>query len=686
MPTDLFADAILRASMQQLDITGMLDCAEKLKAAGQGLQAAELYKTWIAYNPDHPVLHAVYFNYGVVLGELRDAPGAINAFRAAIRLKPDFCPPYINLGSLLDGQGQRERAVREWMGLVNALPMVTGDSVTYKTMALKQIGRVLETTNNDTAAEDSLRQSLEINPDQPEVIQHWVALRQRQCKWPVMQEWANLKRARLTSGISPLSAASFTDDPLFQLGTAFQYSRKSVGYPPKSAVANPGAARKRAKSDRLRIGYVSSDLRGHAVGFAMTDVVECHDRRNVEVFAYYCGVRMSDSTQVRIKNAVDHWLDINDLDDAKAAQKIRDDGIDILVDLNGYTKDARTKVFAQRPTPIAVNWFGFPSTMGTSYHHYIVADQHVIPESHEIYYSEKVLRLPCYQPNDRRRIVAERKPTRRDAGLPETGFVFCSLNGMQKFTALTWQRWMTILRQVPGSVLWLLAGTAETNERLRQRAAQNGIAPERLVFADKIGNPEHLARYSLADLFLDTFPYGSHTTASDALWMGVPVLTLPGRSFASRVCASLVRAAGIAEMTCATPDEYVARAVALAQDPASLAAIRQRLVAGRDTCRLFDTPALVHDLEKLYRRMWDDFEQGKLPVPDLRNLEAYHEAALDQDLESIELLADAAYHAQYRAKLADRHALFPLSPDTRLWSADAQSSELTTRSAPRRVA
>lgn len=686
MTTDLFADAIHRASTQQLDIAGMLDCAEKLKAAGQSPQAAELYKAWIAYNPDHPVLHAVYFNYGVVLGELRDAPGAINAFRAAIRLKPDFYPPYINLGSLLDGQGQRDRAVREWMGLVNALPMVTGDSVTYKTMALKQIGRVLETTNNDTAAEDAMRQSLEINPDQPEVIQHWIALRQRQCKWPVMSEWANVKRARLATGISPLSAASLTDDPLFQLGTAYQYSRKSVGYPPKPAIAGAHDARKRSKPDRLRIGYVSSDLRAHAVGFAMTDVVECHDRRNVEVFAYYCGVRMSDSTQERTKKAVDHWLDINDLDDAKAAQKIREDGIDILVDLNGYTKDARTKVFAQRPAPIAVNWFGFPSTMGTSYHHYIVADQHVIPESHEIYYSEKVLRLPCYQPNDRKRIVAARKPSRREAGLPETGFVFCSLNGMQKITAPTWQRWMSILSQVPGSVLWLLAGTAETNERLCQRAAQHGIAPARLVFADKLGNPEHLARYALADLFLDTFPYGSHTTASDALWMGVPVLTFPGRSFASRVCASLVRAAGIAEMVCATPHDYVARAVAFGQDPTKLTPIRQRLVAGRDSCLLFSTDSLVRDLEMLYRRMWEDFEQGKLPVPDLRNLEAYHEAALDLDLENIELLSDEAYQSQYRRRLADRHDLFPLSADSRLWSAPSHSSDLPTRSIPRRVA
>jgi predicted O-linked N-acetylglucosamine transferase (SPINDLY family) len=306
----------------------MLECAEKLKAVGQSQQAAELYKVWIAYNPDHPVLHAVYFNYGVVLGEIRDAPGAINAFRAAIRLKPDFYPPYINLGSMLDAQGQRERAVREWMGLVNYLPAVNGDSVNYKTMALKQVGRVLETTNNDTAAEDALRQSLDINADQAEVIQHWVALRQRQCKWPVMSEWGNVKRARLTSGISPLSAASFTDDPLFQLATAFQYSRKSVGFP-KAAGVGPGVARNRRKSDKLRIGYVSSDLRGHAVGFAMTDVVESHDRRNFEIFAYYCGVRTSDATQTRIKNSVDHWLDINDLDDAAAANKIKEDGIDI---------------------------------------------------------------------------------------------------------------------------------------------------------------------------------------------------------------------------------------------------------------------------------------------------------------------------------------------------------------------
>lgn len=675
MTIDLLADATHRAMTQQLDIAGLLECAEKLKASGQTPQSADLYKAWIAYNGDHPLLHAVYFNYGVVLGELRDPAGAINAFRAAIRLKPDFLPPYINLGSMLDAQGQADRAVREWMALVNVLPAVTGDAVTYKTMALKQIGRVLEVNSNDTPAEDALRQSLEINPDQPEVIQHWIALRQRQCKWPVMTEWAGIKRSRLTSGISPLSAASFTDDPLFQLATAYQYSRKSVGFPPRPASVHAAPARGARKKDRLRIGYVSSDLRGHAVGFAMTDVMETHNRENVEVFAYYCGVRMTDSTQARIKGAVDHWLDINDLDDAQAADRIRADGIDILVDLNGYTKDARTKVFAQRPAPISVNWFGYPGTMGTSYHHYIVADAHTIPEGHEIYYSEKVLRLPCYQPNDRKRIVAERRPSRRDAGLPENAFVFCSLNGMQKITAITWRRWMTILRQVPDSVLWLLTGTAETNERLRQKAAELGVAPERLVFAEKMANPDHLARYPLADLFLDTFPYGSHTTASDAMWMGVPILTLPGRSFAARVCTSLVHAAGIPEMVCKTPEDYVARATAFGRDRSSLQPIRDRLTAGRDSCRLFDMPALIRDLEALYRQMWTEFEQGRLPVPDLRNLEVYHEAGIEQDLENIELLSDEAYRTAYMDRLVARHALFPIAPDDRLWRASQEALE-----------
>ena len=251
------------------------------------------------------------------------------------------------------------------MALVNLLPTINGNSVNYKTMALKQIGRVLETTNNDTAAEDALRQSLDINADQAEVIQHWVALRQRQCKWPVMAEWGNVKRARLIAGISPLSAASFTDDPLFQLATAFQYSRKSVGFPSKAA-ARPRRRAQPAKSDKLRIGYVSSDLRGHAVGFAMTDVVEIARRANFEIFAYYCGVRTQRCDADRIKNSR-RPLARHQRPRRRSKAADQDQGRRHRYPRRSQRlyKDARTKVFALRPAPIAVNWFGFPSTMAT---------------------------------------------------------------------------------------------------------------------------------------------------------------------------------------------------------------------------------------------------------------------------------------------------------------------------------
>jgi len=382
---------------------------------------------------------------------------------------------------------------------------------------------------------------------------------------------------------------------------------------------------------------------------------------------------VADATRERLEAAAEHWVDISSLDHQQTCDQIEADDIDILVDLNGYTKDARTRVFAERLARIAVNWFGFPGTMGSPYHHYIIADEFVVPPGHEIYYSEKVVRLPCYQPNDRRRVVAAERPTRPDVGLPETGIVYCCLNGMQKVTPLTFQRWMLILQHVSDGVLWLLSGSDETNARVKQRAAEHGVAPERVIFADRLSNPQHLARYPLADLFLNTLPYGSHTSASDAVWMGVPVLTLAGRSFAARVCGSLVRAAGLPELICASPAEYVTRAVQLGREPERLAQLKEQLSAGRDTCLLFDTPLLVRRLEDLYCGMWEDFRRGELPVPDLRNMDIYREIGLDQDLETIELLDDDAYRALYRDRIADRDQLYPVWPDTRMWPAKPAS-------------
>jgi predicted O-linked N-acetylglucosamine transferase (SPINDLY family) len=626
--------------------------------------AIDLYKTWIAYNADNQLLYAVYFNYGVALADSRDHAGAINAFREGIRLKPDFYQSYINLGRVLEDTGQAGPAVAQWLELCNKLTVVNGDAVTHKITALQQIGRVLESTSTDSAAEDALKQCLDLNLHQPEAIQHWISLRQRQCKWPVLEEWERAGRKDLVKGISSLSLANHADDPMFQLAIAYQYAKRAIGMP--KPVAREPAARQR-EPHRLRIGYVSSDLRQHAVGFAMTDVLEQHDRQNFEIFAYYCGINRTDDTQQRIMKAVDHWIDINGLNDDQAAARIAADGIDILIDLNGYTKDARTKVFARRPAPIAVNWFGYPGTMASPYHHYLIADPFIVPPDLEAYYSERVVHLPCYQPNDRHRLVAEHRPARADAGLPDDAFVYCSLNGMQKITPNTFRRWMTILTRTPGSVLWLLTGTSDSDARLRKAASDHGVSPDRLIFAEKLRNQEHLARYPLADLFLDSMPYGAHTTAADSLWMNVPILTWPGRSFASRVCASLVRAAGAGELVCATAEEYVERAVELGQNPEKLAAIKAKLAAGRDTCLLFDTPQLVRHLEGLYRKMWSDFTHGDLPVPDLRNLDIYHEIGAGLDLENIENLSDEAFRALYQEKLAEWNSVYPIQPDDRLW-------------------
>ena len=355
------------------------------------------------------------------------------------------------------------------------------------------------------------------------------------------------------------------------------------------------------------------------------------------------------------------------MDDASAAKRIFADEIQILVDLNGYTKDARTRVFARRPAPVNVNWFGYPGTMGSPYHHYIVADDTIIPPELEAFYTEKVLRLPCYQPNDRKRIIAQQSPTRAEAGLPEGEIVFCCLNGLQKLNMPTFALWMKILATVPRSVLWLLSGTPETNERLRRAGAQFGIAPDRIVFAQKKSNGEHLARYSLADMFLDNMPYGAHTTAADSLWMGVPVLTLPGSGFAARVCASVIRAAGGDELIATDADDYVGRAVTLARDRPRLHALRKRLIDNRDTCALFDTPQLVRALEALYRQMWSDFVRGNLPRPDLRNLDIYADIALELDHEAIGLLNAADYPSIYRAALQHRDRFSPIGPDLRLW-------------------
>ena len=351
-----------------------------------------------------------------------------------------------------------------------------------------------------------------------------------------------------------------------------------------------------------------------------------------------------------------------------------DDKIDILIDLGGHTGDAPSAAFALRPAPVIVNWLGYPGSMGTPHHQYIIADDNIIPIPYEKYYSERVMRLPCYQPTDRKRIVAE-PPSRKEVGLADDALVYCCFNGTQKITPVMFRCWMSILVRVPHAVLWLLSCDAATDERLRRQAADSGVSPDRLVFAARMPNAEHLARYALADLFLDTSPYGAHTTASDALWAGVPVLTIAGLSFASRVCASLVRAAGLNELVCDTVKAYEDYAVEVGSHPDLLLAVRQRLWTNRDHATLFDMPLLVERLEMLYEQMWDEYLSGMIPIPDMTNFSLYNEIGAEIDHEAAEVLDLQSYEQRYTAALARRDSLSPIPHDRRLWRSEARRPE-----------
>lgn len=663
MSTDILGPALIQTMARDLGIADLIRTAETLKRSGQTQSQETLYAAWVRHNAGHPLAYAVLFNYSVVLSDAGRLEAARECLERAIALNPDFMPAYINLGRIHERMGNAGMALVQWSAALTRTAQVTGSAVAHKTTTLNQSARALEAANQDEAAEAMLRQSLELDPHQHEAAQHFVALRQRQCEWPVISPPERLGKAALRAAMSPLSAAAYADDPLLQLAIAWNYNNREVGTPLNARGSWPGAER---AGGPLRIGYLSSDLREHAVGYLAAELLQLHDRKAVETFAYYCGIDARDPLHGHFKATADHWRAIGSLDDEAAAQVIAEDGVQILVDLNGYTRDARLKLVGLRPAPVIVNWLGYPGTMASPYHHYLIADDWIVPEAHEAFFSERVLRLPCYQPNNRKRIVSAKPLSRGEAGLPAEGMVYCCFNGAHKIGQFTFERWMTILAGVPGSVLWLLGGAASTTQRLRRHAEQFGIAAERLVFAEKLANAHHLARYPLADLFLDSAPYGAHTTASDALWMGLPVLTLSGRSFAARVCGSLVRAAGVPELICAAPGEFVERAIAFGRNRDSIRPFRERLAAGRDSCTLFDTPKLVRNLERLYGEMWLQFKRGRLPRPNLANLDAYLEIGSRLDYDDIEAQTIGDYEGWWRDRLARRHRCRPIVGESRI--------------------
>jgi len=369
----------------------------------------------------------------------------------------------------------------------------------------------------------------------------------------------------------------------------------------------------RPASTRIRLGYLSSDLQEHATAYLLSQILEHHDRARFEVFAYSYGVNDASPARRRIERAVDRFVDVREISDRAAAEQIQSDGSDVLMDLKGYTLGARNGVLAFRPSPIQVNYLGYPGTLGAAFYDYIIGDPIVTPLEHAPDYSEKIAQMPvCYQPNDRSRAVGPR-PTRSECGLPENGFVFCSFNSPYKITAEVFDIWCRLLQGTEHSVLWLYESNAQARRNLTHEVERRGIDAARLIWGEQLPQTRHLGRLQLADLVLDTRPVCAHTTASDALWAGVPVLTCPGDTFVSRVAASVLQAAELPELIAADLAEYESIARELAHDRQRLDALKSRLAHNLGECPLFDSVRYTRDLEALFARMHERCLRGLAP-------------------------------------------------------------------------
>ena len=370
----------------------------------------------------------------------------------------------------------------------------------------------------------------------------------------------------------------------------------------------------RLANGKIRVGYLSGEFRAQATSILMAELFELHDKDRFELFAFDNGWDDASELRTRINNAFDAVIDISRLGDSEAAEIIRRNRIAILVNLNGYFGKARMGVFSHKPAPIQVNYLGFPGTLGADYIDYIIADAHVIPPEEKVFYVEKVVYLPdTYQANDSKRSIAARTPTRAEVNLPPTGFVFCCFNSTYKIVPEIFDIWMRLLKGIDGSVMWLFESNAEVAGNLRSEAVRRGVAAERLVFAPLVALPDHLARHRLADLFLDTLPYNAHTTASDALWAGLPVLTCLGSTFPGRVAGSLLNALRMPELVVESLEEYESLAARLARDAALLASIKAKLARNRDTCPLFDGVRFARHIEAAYGTMWERYRRGEPP-------------------------------------------------------------------------
>lgn len=555
----------------------------------------------------NPALPEAYLNRGAALQNMGDREAAANDFRQAIRLRPDDPQPLNNLGMLLREQGRGRASVTAHC---RAAVLNPGLAETYN-----NLGHVLREAGVLPIAGAAYERARRLAPGRSEILSYHLFVKQAMCEWDgygdMVRETGRVIDADAGMAL-PLATLSVETTAQQQLRSARRFYRDGVCRDPAPLVPYP----RQAPDGRLRIAYFSADFHEHATAYLAAELFELHDRKRFHVIAYSYGDDDGSPMRARLKRAFDTFHDVRGVGRDRIAAMVAADGVDILIDLKGYTKQSRLDLLTRRLAPVQVAYLGYPGTMGCPLMDYVIGDRIVTPLSHQANYDERLVALPdAYQINDRHRPIAATTPGRADCGLPASGFVFCAFNTTYKLTPEIFGVWMRLLQGVPGSVLWLFEANDTVTGNLRREAAARGVDPARLVFAPKKPLAEHLARYRVADLFVDTFPYTGHTTTSDALWAGLPVVTRLGETFASRVAASLLAAAGVGELAAPSLAEYEALALALANDPARLAALRRRLEDTRMTVPLFDSRRFTRHLERAYETMWAIRESGQPPRP-----------------------------------------------------------------------
>ena len=593
--------ALAAARSGQMPLPELMERASALQVAGDSGAAATLYETWIV-STTSPLRHVACFNWGTLLSASGRNDDAEAAYQQALSHQASFAPALLNLGHMHERRGDMPGALAHWRAVFDAEP-ATAAPQDLRLHALNNSARLLESLKRYPESEALMRRSLALKAAQPDVIQHYVHIRQKQCAWPHDLAVGDVTPNQFLMGTSLLAMMGLSDDPALQLLAAQRFVHEKVAKAPADALHRATPRRNGEKRGRIRIGYLSGDLHMHAVGLLTAELFELHDRSRFEVYGFCWTPESQQPQRLRILHALDHHVRLSGVDDGTAAKLIAQAGIDVLVDLQGLTSGARPGILVQRPAPVQVSYLGLPGTSAVPGVDWMIGDRFVMPPELLPYCTEKPIYLPhCYQVSDRRREVAER-PERARYGLPEDAFVFCSFNNNHKFTAEMFSAWMRIVAAVPGRVLWLLADNDSARDNMQSAADAHGVARERLVFAPRVSPADYLARFALADLMLDTFPFNAGTTASDALWMGTPIVTRAGRTYISRMAGSLLTAVGLPDLITESLAGYERLAITLGREPARVASYKRYLAQHGRTSPLFNVPQIVRDIEAAFERL-----------------------------------------------------------------------------------